>query len=102
MNEKTAIVAALFAVLTVGFIGIVGLVGESTGMTIKTTTHLGTRGCACDIYQYDYSGNLIGVQSHNTRVKTTSQLTDEACDNRCNIMFGRTKSGRKKVDGRVM
>lgn len=102
MKEKTILAIVLLAIGVVGFAGMAGLMTADTGMTIQTTSHLGSRGCMCDIYMYDYSGNLMGIHGQTIRVKTGGQLTDEMCDIRCNAHYGRSKSGRKKVDGRVM
>ena len=98
MTENAPVFIALIAILLMGAVAIVGM-SSPTGQTITTTTNPSSRLCLCVIAQYDFQGNPINIQEQTVRVRSRQAHTDPGCDNRCDIMFGKSKRGRKSVHG---
>lgn len=90
MSEKSIAFFSLVAVIAVGIVSFIGMNEVNTGATIIE------KACCCEITQFDFYGNPMGVHVQPVRVRSFEAYNDAACNNRCDIMFGR---GRTVVTG---
>ena len=98
MTEKATILISVLAIVFLGAIAMVGTI-QTTGAVIQTTSNPGRLTCMCIITQYDFNGNPINVIEQMVRASSRQAHTDAGCNNRCDIMHGKSKRGRKHVTG---
>lgn len=89
-------ILSLMAVLLVGIVGFIGLSSEQTGQSVILDRY-----CECHLIQHDYYGNVVGENIQNIRVQTSEAHTDSACNNRCQIYYGRGMAQQNSVWGQA-
>ncbi len=80
---------SLLAVIVVGIIGFVSMNNIDAATVIE-------KACCCEITQFDFYGNPLGIHVQPVRVRSFEAYSDAACNTRCDVMFGR---GRTVVTG---
>jgi len=96
MEDKTVMVASLFAILLVGVIGVAGMMKvQTTASTIRTTSSvLQTPTCHCVVIHKDRTGRVLQIIEQDFKAGSRS-ADDHYCDT-----FGQRKfsGSRKEVE----